>query len=380
MLPFHIPFTTENELARLHTMLESQSFASGGSIGQRVEQQLNSLLNTQQVLLTGSCTQALELAALLCNISPGDEVILPSYTFVSTANAFALRGAKLVFIDVRPDTMNFDVQQVAAAITPRTRAIVAMHYGGVACDMEPLLDLAAAHNIWLIEDAAHGIGASWRNRPLGSIGHLGALSFHETKNIQCGEGGALVINDERLLERAQILRDKGTNRMAFLQGKVPAYTWVDLGSSFGMSELQASFLSAQLEALPEVTSTRRSLWQQYHQTLRPLEAAGYLKLPAPPSECQHNGHLFFILCRSETLRKALQQYLLSCGIQTAFHYQPLHQSEGGRRWGSNAGSMQVVERESPCLLRLPLYVPLPAQKVAEVCSHIESFFKQGLHD
>lgn len=380
MLPFHIPFKTGNELTRLRTMLESQSFASGGTVGQQVEQQLSSLLNTQQVLLTGSCTQALELAALLCNIRPNDEVILPSYTFVSTANAFALRGANLVFIDVRPDTMNFDVQQVAAAITHRTRAIVAMHYGGVACNMEPLLDLAAAHNIWLIEDAAHGIGASWRNRPLGSIGHLGALSFHETKNIQCGEGGALVINDERLLERAQILRDKGTNRMAFLQGKVPAYTWVDLGSSFGMSALQASFLSAQLEALPQVSSTRRALWQQYHQTLRPLEAAGYLKLPAPSSECQHNGHLFFILCRSENVRKTLQQYLLSCGIQTAFHYQPLHQSEGGRRWGSNAGSMNVLERESPCLLRLPLYVPLPAQKVAEVCSHIESFFKQGLHD
>jgi dTDP-4-amino-4,6-dideoxygalactose transaminase len=376
MLPFHVPYSSGKELQALQQAVQQQSLAAGGPQGQWVERWLEAHTSARRALLTGSCTQALELAALLCGLQPGDEVILPSFTFVTTASAFARQGARLVFVDSEPDTLNIDPERVAQAITPRTRAIVAVHYAGVACDMSALLALAEQHQLYLIEDAAHGIGAGFRGQSLGSIGHLGALSFHETKNIHCGEGGALLVNDERLLERAEILRDKGTNRRAFRQGQVPAYTWVALGSSFGMSELQAAFLSAQLRDLERVNETRRLLWNQYLRALQPLEASGQLRLPRLPEWAQHNAHLFFVQCRTEAERRDLQGYLLQEGIETAFHYQALHQSEAGQRYGFASGNLPVAEAAAGGLLRLPLYVPLPDDTSERVGGAVHAFFKQ----
>jgi dTDP-4-amino-4,6-dideoxygalactose transaminase len=308
-------------------------------------------------LLTHSCTAALEMAALLLDLQPGDEVIMPSFTFVSTANAFVLRGATPVFVDIRPDTLNLDETLVESAVTPRTRAIVPVHYAGVACEMDRLLEVARQRNLVVIEDAAHAFLASYKGRLLGSFGHLATFSFHETKNVISGEGGALIINDPRLVERAEILWEKGTDRSRFFRGQVDKYTWVDVGSSFLPGELVAAFLWAQLEAADDITARRLDLWNRYHTAARSLESLGS-RLPIVPDECEHNAHLFYLLLPSHTRQADVLKDLNASGVNAVFHYIPLHSSPAGRRYGRTAGPMHVTDDCSSRLIRLPLWVGL----------------------
>jgi dTDP-4-amino-4,6-dideoxygalactose transaminase len=296
------------------------------------------------------------MAAILANIGPGDEVIMPSYTFVSTANAFVLRGAMPVFVDIRPDTLNIDEQLIEAAITNRTKAIVPVHYAGVGCDMQAIMAIAERHGLLVIEDAAQGIMGSYRNSPLGSIGHFGALSFHETKNIISGEGGALLINDPAYAGRAEIIREKGTNRSQFFRGEVDKYTWVDIGSSFLPSELVAAFLLAQMDDADSITSRRLKLWSRYHEEFAGLEDAGLLRRPIVPSDCQHNAHMYYLLMSDYSARTLLIDRLKACNIHSVFHYVPLHNSPMGRRVGRATSSMAVTEDISERLLRLPLWI------------------------
>lgn len=373
-IPFHIPFQSGMELAAIRQVLEIGRFTGEGPFLSRCETSLQEQIGVQRVLLTPSCTQALEIMALLCDIRPGDEVILSSFTFVSTANAFALRGAKLVFADIRPDTMNLDERLVTAAISDRTRAIVAMHYGGVACEMAALLSMAQQNHLFLLEDAAHCIGARYSGRHLGTFGQLGALSFHESKNIHCGEGGALLINDERFVERAEVLREKGTDKRAFLRGETDRYTWKDLGSSYSAGELAAAFLHAQLELTDEVRQKHLRLWQRYFQNLQSLQESGLLDLPFVPQECEHNGHIFYVKCRDRTERAHLISFLNGKGIATHFHYVPLHSSPAGRRFGRFAGEDVFTTRESERLLRLPMFYALTEDMVDRVCEAVFRFY------
>lgn len=309
-----------------------------------------------RALLTHSCTAALEMAAILANIGAGDEVIMPSYTFVSTANAFVLRGATPVFVDIRPDTLNIDERLIEEAITDRTRAIVPVHYAGVGCDMDAIMSIADRHGLLVIEDAAQGIMASYKNRPLGSIGQLGALSFHETKNIISGEGGALLINDRAYVERAEIIREKGTNRSRFFRGEVDKYTWVDIGSSFLPSELTAAFLMAQMDEADTITNRRLQLWEYYHEQFSELEATERLRRPYIPPDCQHNAHMYYIILPDESARTRLIDILKGRDIRSVFHYIPLHSSPMGQRVARTVGSMSVTEDVSGRLLRLPLWI------------------------
>lgn len=363
-IPFHRPFVSGRESSLLAEVLASGRFALGGPMTARCERRLEGEIGCRRAILTTSCTDALEMMALLLDLSPGDEVILPSYTFVSTANAFALRGATCVFVDVEAETMNFSLPAVAAAITPRTRAIVVVHYGGVAGDMEGLR--ALAQNIPVLEDAAQAIGATTENgRPLGSLGAMAALSFHETKNVHCGEGGALLLNDERYLARAEILRDKGTDRARFFRGQVDKYTWQDIGSSFGPSELNSAFLLAQLESVPEVTRRRQELWQRYAEGLAGHEIG----------KCAGNGHLFYLKLRDEEERIGLTEHLGALGISAVRHYVPLHSAPAGLRFGRFAGEDGVTSRDAARLLRLPLYPQLSDGEVDEVIHAVTGFLK-----
>jgi dTDP-4-amino-4,6-dideoxygalactose transaminase len=309
-----------------------------------------------KALLTHSCTAALDMAAILAGIGPGDEVIMPSYTFVSTANAFVLRGGVPVFVDIRPDTLNIDEALVQEAITPRTRAIVPVHYAGVGCEMQPLLELARSHDLLVIEDAAQGLLTTQHGRPLGAIGQLGALSFHETKNVISGEGGALLVNDPRLLERAEIVREKGTDRSRFFRGEVDKYTWVDIGSSYLPGEIIAAFLWAQLEEADSITARRIELWNRYHERLEPCERAGRIRRPVVPAGCRHNAHMYYVLLPSPEQRTRLIDRLRRRGIGAVFHYVPLHSSPAGRRYARTAGSMAHTDDLSARLLRLPLWL------------------------
>jgi dTDP-4-amino-4,6-dideoxygalactose transaminase len=301
------------------------------------------------------------MAAILADIQPGDEVIMPSYTFVSTANAFVLRGGIPVFVDIRPDTLNIDETLIEAAITPRTRAIVPVHYAGVACEMDAILDIARRHGLLVIEDAAQGVLATYKGRPLGAIGHLGAYSFHETKNIISGEGGALLANDERFAERAEVVREKGTNRGQFARGKVDKYTWVDIGSSYLPGEVTAAFLWAQMQEAESITQRRLTLWESYHQALAPLEADGRLRRPVVPDVCQTNAHMYYILLPSPERRTEVIASLAQRGINTVFHYVPLHSAPAGKRFGRVSGSMHNTDSLSGRLLRLPLWLGMEDQ-------------------
>jgi dTDP-4-amino-4,6-dideoxygalactose transaminase len=307
-----------------------------------------------RALLTHSCTAALEMAALLLDIAPGDEIIMPSYTFVSTANAFVLRGGVPVFVDIREDTLNLDEQQIEAAITPRTRAIVPVHYAGIACEMDTIMEIARRHGIAIVEDAAQGVGSAYKGRALGSIGTLGAYSFHETKNIIAGEGGALLVNDGALASRAEIIREKGTDRSRFFRGEVDKYTWQEVGSSFLPSEILAAFLWAQLEQADAINDTRRRLWKNYHLGLAELEAQGHLRRPTVPSHCIHNGHIYYVLLTDPQQRQGVLDALARHDIQATFHYVPLHSSPGGKRYGRPHGDLPVTERVWQRLIRLPL--------------------------
>ena len=327
-----------------------------GPFTNRCQEWLERELGVKKALLTHSCTAALEMAAILCDIGPGDEVIVPSYTFVSTANAFVLRGGVPVFVDVRPDNFNIDEHLIEAAITPRTRAIVPVHYAGVACEMDAIMGIARKHNLLVVEDAAQAIMATYKGRFLGSIGHLGALSFHETKNIISGEGGALLINDSRFVERAEIIREKGTDRSKFFRGQVDKYSWVDIGSSYLPGELTAAFLWAQMEEASKITDERMKIWRGYYDRLSPLEARGLLKLPRHPNDCGQNGHMFYILLSDLDVRTRLIDRLLQASIYSVFHYVPLHSSPYGKRHGRSVGELTNTIVASDRLLRLPFWI------------------------
>ncbi len=354
-IPFNRPQLVGTEHRYIDEALASGRISGNGSFSMRCAERLVQRIGSHAALITPSCTAALEMTAILADLQPGDEVIVPSFTFVSTANAFAMRGAVPVFVDIRDDTLNIDVRAVEQAITERTRAIVVVHYGGVACDMEPILALSRLHNLIVIEDAAHALPASLHDRPLGSFGDMATLSFHETKNIQCGEGGALLINDPALVERAEIVQEKGTNRSRFFRGEVDKYTWEDLGSSYLLSDVSAAFLWGQLEQIDVTTANRRAVWNRYHQGLVDLERLGLVHRPTIPDGHQHSGHLYYLLLPTEDARNRLIADLRAMGILAVFHYLPLNSSPGGRRFGRTSGTQVVCESVSARLVRLPLW-------------------------
>lgn len=373
-IPFNRPPVTGGELEYLRRAVENRKLSGDGPMTKACHQWFETRFPGSKVLLTPSCTAALEMTAILADIGPGDEVIMPSFTFVSTANAFVLRGAKIVFVDVRPDTMNMDETLVEQAITSRTRAVVPVHYAGVGCHMDPITALAEKHGLTVIEDAAQGMMASYRDRPLGTIGRMGAFSFHETKNYACGEGGLLILNDPALFERAEIIREKGTDRSKFFRGEVDKYSWVDLGSSQLPSELQAAYLLAQLDHADAINRDRLATWNLYYETLRPLEEAGRVQLPQVPEGCRHNAHLFFLKCRDEEERAELIRRLKEAGIHAVFHYVPLHSSRAGERYGRFAGEDRFTTTESLRLLRLPLFYGLKREEALRVCALIREFY------
>ncbi|MEG0879661.1 MAG: dTDP-4-amino-4,6-dideoxygalactose transaminase [Janthinobacterium sp.] len=357
-IPFNRPYMTGKELYYIAEAKFGNILAGDGPFTKRCHEWIERQTGCAKALLTHSCTAALEMAALLLDIQPGDEVIMPSYTFVSTANAFVLRGGVPVFVDIRADTLNLDERLIEAAITPRTRAIVAVHYAGLACEMEAIMAIARRHRIRVVEDAAQGVMASYRGRALGSIGDLGAFSFHETKNVICGEGGALLVNDPELALRAEIIREKGTDRSRFFRGEVDKYTWQEVGSSFLPGELNAAFLWAQLEEAQTITARRMACWEHYHAMLEPLERQGKLQRPAIPEHCQHNAHMYYVLLAPGIDRQAVLGALKREEIYSVFHYVPLHSSPGGRRYGRAQGALEVTDRQSERLIRLPLWVGL----------------------
>lgn len=371
-IPFNRPHLTGREFTYISEAVEGGQLAGNGPFTQRCHMWLERELGCARALLTHSCTAALEMAALLLDPAAGDEIIMPSFTFVSTANAFVLRGARPVFVDIRPDTLNIDETLIEAAITDRTRAIVPVHYGGVACDMDAIMDIAQRHNLVVIEDAAQGFLAGYRSRPLGSIGHLAALSFHETKNVISGEGGALLINDDRFRARAEIIWEKGTNRSHFLRGEVEKYTWVDIGSSFLPGELTAAFLWAQLESAHEMTNARLRLWEGYASGCAALQHVG-VRCPIVPDYASHNAHLFYLLLPPTMPRAEVLAELNTRGVNAIFHYVPLHESAAGRRYGRVASHMDVSTSVSSRLIRLPIWIGLnPSEMEFVIASVAES--------
>ncbi len=374
-IPFNKPTAVGTELANIADALARGHLSGDGYYTKRCQQWLEECLGCKRALLTHSCTGALEMAAMLCDLAPGDEVIMPSYTFVSTANAFALRGAVPVFVDVRADNVNLDERLIEAAITPRTKAIAVVHYAGVGCDMDAIMAIAAKHHLLVIEDAAQALLATYKGRNLGTIGHLGCISFHETKNLISGEGGALLINDERLIERAEIIREKGTNRSRFLRGEVDKYTWVDIGSSFLPSELVAAFLEGQLAHGDEVIARRRALWARYYAGLSAPAASGVFELPrAAYPDRVGNAHIFYVLPDSLDTRMALAAHLKASDMLSVSHYVPLHSSPGGMRWGRASGSFTVTDDLSARLLRLPLYYGITDAEVDAVIDTVKGFY------
>ena len=369
---FNRPAVTGRELDYMQQALAGGTISGDGPFTKRCHALLEEIIGAPRALLTTSCTHALEMAALLLDIQAGDEVICPPFTFVSTINAFVMRGAVPRFVDIRPDTLNLDERLLEAAITPRTRAIVVVHYAGVACAMDDIMRVANAHGIPVVEDNAHGLFGSYSGRPLGSFGTLSTLSFHETKNITCGEGGALVINDERFVTRAEILREKGTNRSRFFRGEVDKYTWVDVGSSYLPSDLLAAFLWAQLESREAIQRRRREIWSTYETELSEWAAAHGVRLPVVPAGCAHPAHLFYLLLPSLSARTALIAALRAQQILTVFHYQPLHLSDMGRRYGGAPGQHPVTEDVADRLLRLPLYYQLTAEDQQRVVRALRS--------
>ena len=370
-IPFNRPHTTGRELANIEQAHENGILAGDGPFTKACASWLERQTGTRKALLTHSCTAALEMAAILARIEPGDEVIMPSYTFVSTANAFVLRGGVPVFVDIRPDTLNLDESLVEAAVTSHTRAIVAVHYAGVGCQMDALLEIARRHELLVIEDAAQGILGRYKGRPLGTLGHLGALSFHETKNVVSGEGGALLVNDPRFIDRAEIVREKGTDRSRFFRGEVDKYTWVDIGSSYLPGEIVAAFLHAQLENAESITARRIECWNAYHTRLADAERAGRIRRPIVPVDCTYNGHMYYVLLPSTSLRSRLIAALARRGIMAVFHYIPLHSSPAGRKYGRPGSPMTVTDDLAHRLLRLPLWVGLDSGVIDQIAETIE---------
>jgi dTDP-4-amino-4,6-dideoxygalactose transaminase len=357
-IPFNKPFMTGKELWYIAQAHAAGHLAGDGVFTKRCNAWLEQQTSARNAMLTQSCTAALEMAAILAGLEAGDEVIMPSYTFSSTANAIVLRGAVPVFVDIRPDTLNIDESRIEAAITSRTRAIVPVHYAGVGCEMDTIMNIAHRHKLLVIEDAAQGVMATYKERPLGSIGHMAGLSFHETKNIISGEGGALLVNDPRFLERAEVIREKGTNRSQFFRGQVDKYTWVDVGSSYLPGEILAAFLYAQMEEADSITDRRLQIWQRYYDAFDSLEQCGAVRRPIVPADCRHNAHMFYLLLPDLAARTALIEWLKQQGIMAVFHYVPLGDSPAGRRFGRQVGSMNVTRSISDRLVRLPLWLGL----------------------
>ena len=374
MIPFNRPPYTGNEDQHVLAAMRSDKISGDGQYGQKCQAWFEQTLGCPKALLTPSCTQALEMAALLIDIQPGDEVIMPSYTFVSTANAFVLRGAKIVFVDIRPDTMNMDERLIEAAITSHTKAIVPVHYAGVGCDMATISAIAQRHSLFVIEDAAQGMMSTFEGKPLGTLSHMAAFSFHETKNVTSGgEGGLLIINDERFVHRAEIIREKGTNRSQFFRGMVDKYTWVDAGSSYLPSELQAAYLWGQLELADQITQNRLVSWNAYHEGLMDLAQAGHITLPTIPPNCQQNGHMFYIKCRDLAKRTALLAHMKQSNILAVFHYVPLHSAPAGLQFSRFHGEDQYTTSESERLVRLPLWYGMAHDVIAQVTAAICAF-------
>lgn len=367
-IPFNKPYMTGRELDYIAQAHDSGHLSGDGPFTKRCHAWLEQRTGARKALLTHSCTGALEMAAILLDLAPGDEVIMPSFTFVSTANAFVLRGAVPVFVDIRPDTLNIDENLIEAAITPRTRAICVVHYAGVGCEMDAIMAIAQRHGLYVVEDAAQGILSSYKGRPLGGIGHLAALSFHETKNVISGEGGALLVNDERFAERAEIIREKGTNRSKFFRGQVDKYTWVDVGSSYLPSEILAAFLAAQLEHADDITQRRLAIWDIYQQAFAESEAQGRLRRPAIPAHCVQNAHMYYLLLRDLEHRTAFIEGLKAQGIGAVFHYIPLHSSPAGQRYCRASGPLAVTDATSDRLVRMPLWLGLEDSQARVVSS------------
>lgn len=371
MIKFSKACIAGNEFKYVRESILSSCISGDNIFTKKCHRWLEERLGCKKVLLTTSCTHALEMAAILLDIKDGDEIIMPSYTFVSTANAFVLRGAKIVFVDIRPDTMNIDESKIEEAITPKTKAIVPVHYAGVACEMDAIMDIAKRHNLFVVEDAAQGMMSSYKGKALGTIGHLAAFSFHETKNYtSAGEGGLLLVNDERFMQRAEIVREKGTNRSQFFRGMVDKYSWVDIGSSYLMNDVSAAYLWGNLEKADEINLDRLNSWQKYYDGLKELENDGYLELPKIPNGCVHNAHMFYIKVKNLDERTKLIDYLKENDINAAFHYVPLHSAPAGLKFGRFHGVDKFTTQESERLLRLPMYYDLKDGEIAEVINAI----------
>ncbi|MCR5256351.1 MAG: dTDP-4-amino-4,6-dideoxygalactose transaminase [Acetatifactor sp.] len=375
MIKFNVPPYEEKAMDYIKECVENQKICGDGEYTKKCNAWFEERTGTKKCLLTTSCTHATELAALLADIQPGDEVIMPSFTFVSTADAFVLRGAVPVFVDIRPDTMNIDEKLIEDAITEKTKAIVPVHYAGVACEMDTIMDIAKRHNLKVIEDAAQGVLSTYKGKALGTIGDFGAYSFHETKNYSMGEGGALLIRDEENIEDAEIIREKGTNRSKFYRGQIDKYTWVNFGSSYLPSDMNAAYLYAQLEKADEINNVRLANWNRYYERLLPLKEAGKLELPTVPDGCVHNGHMFYVKLRDLEERTAFIKHLGANDIMSVFHYIPLHTAPAGQKFGRFHGKDVYTTKESERLARLPMYYKLTLNEVDHICDVIEEFFK-----
>jgi dTDP-4-amino-4,6-dideoxygalactose transaminase len=375
-IPFNKPFIVGKELFYIaQAVIENRHTAGDGLFTKKCQTWLEERLGCRKALLTHSCTAALDMAAILADIKPGDEIIMPSFTFVSTANAFVLRGGIPVFVDIRSDTLNINEALIEGAITPKTRAIVPVHYAGVPCQMDAIMEIAQRKQLLVIEDAAQALLSRYRNRYMGTIGQMACISFHETKNIISGEGGALLINDPSIIERAEIIREKGTNRNQFFRGQVDKYTWVDIGSSYLPSDILAAFLYAQMENADQIIAKRNLIYDLYIEGLRPLTEQGYIKLPFVLDDCSSNGHIFYIITRSLEERAALIGFLKEHGIMAVFHYVPLHSSPAGQLYGRTCGTLKVTQRVSDCLLRLSLYYEMTPENVQYVVEKISQFYE-----
>lgn len=376
MINFNVPPCVGNEMKYIQKCIDNQKICGDGVFTKMCSEWMEKKFDSPKSLLTTSCTTSTELAALLCNIQPGDEVICPSFTFVSTANPFVLRGAKIIFVDIRPDTMNINEDLIEAAITSKTKVIVPVHYAGVSCNMNKIMELAKQYNLFVVEDAAQGVMSTYNGKALGTIGDFGCFSFHETKNYSMGEGGALLIRDKKNITKAEIIREKGTNRSQFIRGQVDKYTWQDMGSSILPSDILAAYLYAQLEIAEEINRNRIESWSKYYDLLTPLKQSGKLDLPYIPSDCVHNAHMFYIKCKDINERSKLIDYLKSCGIMAIFHYIPLHSSPAGLKFGVFSGEDVYTTKESERLLRLPLYYQLSHSDIEVICQEIFNFYNE----
>lgn len=376
MIRFNVPPYTGKELDYIKVAVENQKICGDGEFTKKCNEWIESKTGTKKALLTTSCTHATELAAILADIKPGDEVIMPAYTFVSTADAFVLRGATAVFVDIRPDTMNMDADLIEAAITDKTKAIVPVHYAGVSCDMDKIMEIAKKYNLVVVEDAAQGIMSTYKGKALGTIGDFGCFSFHETKNFSMGEGGALLIRDEKDIENAEIIREKGTNRAKFFRGQIDKYTWVEKGSSYLPSEMNAAYLYAQLELAEEITADRMATWERYNDAFKELADVGKVELPYIPADCTHNAHMFYLKCKDLEERTALISYLKENDILAVFHYVPLHTAPAGLKYGRFHGEDKYTTKESERLVRLPLYYGLEPEKTDYIIVKVKEFYNK----